>query len=105
MNPANDGPFDSATPSSPRFRIGELPRGAEAQDWVTLVSCGTILEADMIRSQLESAGFPVFIPDEYLMTAASWGLNAYGYVRLQVRPANYSAARDLLCETGDAIAV
>jgi hypothetical protein len=72
---------------------------------VTLVSCGTMLEADFLRARLESEGMTVFIPDENLMTAAAWGLNAYGYIRVQVKPAEYGAARAFLCESGDAVPV
>ena len=90
--------------SNPKYRIGPLSEEANGQRWVTLVSCGTVLEADMVRSQLEAAGIGTFLPDEQLMTAAAWGLNAYGYVRVQVEPADYEAARELLCAAGDAMA-
>lgn len=89
----------------PKYRIGRLAEEAKGQRWVTLISCGTVLEADIVRSQLEAAGIGTFMPDERMMTAAAWGLNAYGYVRVQVEPADYDAARELLCATGDATAV
>jgi hypothetical protein len=88
-----------------RYKTAELPSSAKAQEWVTLVSCGTMLEADFLRSRLESEGVAIFIPDENLMTAAAWGLNAYGYIRVQVKPADYETARAFLCECGDAVAV
>ena len=87
------------------YKIAQLPAGASAQEWVTLVSCGTMLEADFLRTRLESEGLAVFIPDENLMAAAAWALNAYGYIRVQVKPADYDAARAFLCESGDAVAV
>ena len=89
----------------PKYKIGTLDAAAAGQQWVTLVSCGTVVEADLVRSRLESEGVAVLIPDEHLMTNAGWGLNAYGYVRLQVSPKDYENARALLCESGDAVAI
>lgn len=88
-----------------QYKIGQLPAEVNDQEWVTLVSCGTMLEADFLRARLESEGMPVFIPDENLMTAAGWALNAYGYIRVQVKPADYDSARAFLCESGDAVAI
>ena len=72
----------------------------KGQQWVRLVKCGSILDADMIATQLRASGIEVFIPDEYLMTNAAWGLNAYGYIRVQVQPGEYEGARELLCAAG-----
>ena len=90
--------------SSPKYRILPLPANTGAEDWVTLVSCGQVMEADMVRSALEGAGIEVFIPDENLMAVEAYALNAFGYIRVQVRAKDYEKARDLLCETGDAVA-
>src|SRR5688500_5976645 len=93
------------TGAEKKYKIRALTGEAEGQDWVTLVSCGTMVEADFLRSRLESEGVAVFIPDENLMTTAAWGLNAYGYIRVQVARKDYEMARAFLCASGDAEAV
>jgi hypothetical protein len=45
---------------------------------------------------LRAAGIEAFIPDEFLMQAAAFNPNMIGYVRVQVAPKDYEAARDLL---------
>jgi hypothetical protein len=98
--------FQSTTP--PEFR--EMPvskskseiefvpiDGSEAEnDFVTILRCRTLLEADIIVSRLESAGIQAFIPDQFLMQTISWNVNTYGFVRLQVRPSDYAAAKEFL---------
>ena len=54
------------------------------------------MEAEVIVSQLESAGLSAFIPDQFLMQAVAWNLNTYGFVRVQVSPKHYEAAREFL---------
>ena len=102
MNPSEHPVRGEPISTAPKYRIGSLSENVKDQEWATLVSCANILEPDMVKSQHEAAGFKVFIPDEHLMTAAAWALNMYGYVRVQVKPAEYNAAADLLCATGDA---
>ena len=102
MNNQPDSEMESA--SAPKYRILPLPANTGAEDWVTLVSCGQVMEADMVRSALEGAEIEVFIPDENLMAVEAYALNAFGYIRVQVRAKDYEKARDLLCETGDAVA-
>jgi hypothetical protein len=88
----------------PAYRILALPTDADGQAWVTLVKCGSVLEADFLRSRLESEGIAVFVPDENLMAAAGWALNEFGYVRVQVAGHDYEKARELLVASGDAVA-
>src|SRR4051812_44686542 len=71
------------------------PNEAES-DFVTLLRCRTLLEADLIVSRLESTGIQAFIPDQFLMQTISWNVNTYGFVRVQVPPSVYSAAKELL---------
>jgi len=66
--------------------------------WVTLLRCQTLVEADVIATRLEAAEIPVFVPDQFLMQAISWNVNTYGFVRLQVPPALYHVAREVLAE-------
>lgn len=89
----------------PKYKIARLESGAMNFRWVTLVSCGTVLEADFVRSRLESEGLAVFIPDENLMANAGWALNEFGYIRVQVSPADYESARELMIASGDAVGV
>ena len=96
--------------SNAQFR--ELTPEEMKMDFVTLMTCRTVLEADMIVGQLGSAGIPAFIPDEFLSQAVSWNLNTYDYVRVQVSPKDYESAKEFLlaspegaeqeCEVGSA---
>jgi hypothetical protein len=68
-------------------------------EWVNLIRCATVVEADSVAMTLRAAGIPVFIPDEYTMQAFA-GLNAIGlgFVRVQVPPSKYDEARQVLTE-------
>jgi Putative prokaryotic signal transducing protein len=83
-------------PAGPRYRIRALSPEEAKLDLVTIVRCGTLIEADMIRSQLEVAGITAWIPDEFLAEAFAFDLNAVGYVRVQVSPKDYEAAKDVI---------
>jgi hypothetical protein len=54
----------------------------------------------LIVSRLEGAEIAAFIPDQYLMQMICWGLNTYGYVRVQISPKDYEAATKFLLEPG-----
>jgi hypothetical protein len=75
-----------------------MPLSAEdrQKDLVTLVSCRTLGEADMVVSRLRAEGIDAFLPDESLMQVVGWNFNTYGYVRMQIAPKDYDAVRDLL---------
>ena len=65
------------------------------EEFVTVMKCATLPEADLIVSELEGAGIEAFIPDASLMQ--NFSLPAmFGFVRVQVAPKDYQAARDLL---------
>lgn len=66
------------------------------EDLVTLATCEKLAEADLVRSKLDAAGIPAFIPDEKLMQNIAFNLNTFGYVRVQVRRQNYAEAKELL---------
>lgn len=59
---------------------------------VTLRTCRTLEDADLIVAQLEQAGIKAMIPDEALMQTVAWNANAYGYVRVQVAPGQFDDA-------------
>ena len=83
-------------PKRPEFEFAPLSAAASQQDLVTLVSCRTLVEADLVVSRLRAEGIEAFLPDESLMQVIGWNLNTYGYVRVQISPKDYEAARDLL---------
>jgi hypothetical protein len=67
---------------------------------VSLARCRTLGEADLLVAQLEAVGIPAFIPDQFLMQNIGFNLNTYGYVRIQVSPKDYEAAKELLLGPG-----
>ena len=83
-------------PPGPRYEFTPLSAADRQNDWATLLTCGTLVEADLVASRLQAAGIPTFIPDQCLMQEIGWNFNTYGYVRVQVPPKNYEAARNLL---------
>jgi hypothetical protein len=89
-------------PLGPRFLDSDFdPLKSEelGYEWVNLMRCRNVVEADMVAMTLRAAGIPVFIPDEYTMQAFA-GLNAIGlgFVRVQVPPSKYDEARQVLTE-------
>lgn len=89
----------SAPPAVSRLEFVPFSPDEADNDFVTLTRCRTLLEADMIVGQLESAGITAFIPDQFLMQTISFNVNTYGFVRVQVPPQQYQAAKDLLLAT------
>jgi hypothetical protein len=97
-------PVPTALPRSaePALKFRELTPEDMKMDFVTLLTCRTLIEADLIVGQLDGAGIEAFVPDEFLSQTISWNLNTYGYVRIQVSPKDYeSAKRFLLAAPGD----
>ena len=70
-------------------------------DLVNLIRCRTLGEADLLVAHLETAGIPAFIPDQFLMQNVGFNLNTYGYVRIQVSPKDYEAAKEVLSGAGE----
>jgi hypothetical protein len=83
-------------PARSGHEFASLSAADRQKDLVTLVACGTLVEADLLASRLRAAGIQAFIPDECLMQTIGFNLNTFGYVRVQVAPGDYDAARDLL---------
>ena len=67
---------------------------------VNLARCRTLGEADLLVAQLEAADIPAFIPDQFLMQNIGFNLNTYGFVRIQVSPKDYEAAKEVLSGPG-----
>jgi len=89
-------------PQTPSTQLEFVPLAPQdrGNDFVTLVRCRTLLEADMIVAQLESADISAFIPDQFLMQSISWNVNTYGFVRVQVSPNDYETAKEFLLAPG-----
>ncbi len=103
-NPCEAPPPPRLAPEPKRAGIefAPLSESDKQKDLVTLTRCGTLAEADLIVSRLRAAGINAFLPDETLMQTIAWNLNTYGYVRVQVAPKDYEAARELLGGNDDA---
>ena len=87
-------------PKRPEYGFPPLSAADRRKDLVTLMSCRTLVEADLVVSRLQAAGIEAFLPDESLMQVVGWNLNTYGFVRVQIAPKDYDAARDLLGDDG-----
>jgi hypothetical protein len=86
-------------PNRPRYQIPPLSPANKQHTWATLITCGTLVEADLVVCQLEAAGITTFIPDQSLIqTVPWWNMITFGYVRVQVSPKDYESARTLLTE-------
>ena len=82
------------------YRFRPLSAQDSQRDFVTLVSCATLPAADVIVSRLQAAGIEAFIPDQSLMQLGG-NMNAFGYVRVQIAPKDYEAAKELLSDIYD----
>ena len=80
----------------PEYTFEPLCEEDRRNDLVTIVRCDSLVAADLVASRLRAAGILTFIPDERLMQAVGFNFNTFGYVRVQVSPKDYDAARDLL---------
>ncbi len=65
------------------------------EDFVTVVTCRNLPEADVVVNHLEGAGVQAFIPDECAMQNAAFILSP-GAVRVQVAHRDYESAKELL---------
>jgi len=70
--------------------------GDPADQLVTLTSTEKLIQADILLGRLKASGIDAFIPDEFLMQANGFNLNAFGYVRVQVRRKDFERAEELL---------
>ena len=94
--PSPTPPAKAPAPAGPKYQIRPLSPEDAKLDLVTIVSCQTLFDADMVVSELEAAGITALIPDEFLAEAWAFNLNALGYVRVQVSPQDYEAAKDVI---------
>ncbi|PWU18903.1 MAG: hypothetical protein C5B50_07755 [Verrucomicrobia bacterium] len=85
------GPAQTSTPPS-EFR-DPTPEEMK-QDLVTLLTCPTIAEADLVVSELTVVGIDAFIPDETM--SQTFAPYTFGAVRVQVAPSDYELAKAFL---------
>jgi hypothetical protein len=88
-------------PKRPEYRFPPISAEDRQKDFVTLVTCATLPAADVILGRLQVAGIEGSIPDESLMNVMGGGLGAFGFVRIQISPADYDAAKELLSDIYD----
>ncbi len=62
----------------------------------TVAHCGTLDEAQRIRTRLDAAGIPASIPDEFAAGAWPFHLTTPSGIRVQVADADAAAAAELL---------
>ena len=92
-----------AKPKQSEYDFVPLAEKDYRSTWVTLALCRTLVVADMAAARLRAAGIEPFLPDERLMQAVGLLYNTFGYIRVQVSPEDYVAARNLLTESDDAV--
>jgi|SRR5581483_1168874 len=88
--------FDAEQDQGPELEP-ESPRVLPADvRYVTLMQCSMPAQAHALRVQLEAAGIPVFLADEYTVTM-DWLLsNAIGGIKVQVPEEDHARARELV---------
>ena len=89
-------PTPEPEPARRKYQVRPLSPEDAKLDLVTIVSCQTLFDADMVVSELDAAGISALIPDEFVAEAMAFNLNAVGYVRVQVSPQDYDAAKDVI---------
>lgn len=99
-SPALSSPVSSPASGSqgPLYAFAPLSPEDREKDFVTLMTCETLVIADMVASRLRAAGIETFIPDENLMQTIGFNLNTFGYVRIQIAPKDYEKAKAVLEE-------
>lgn len=71
------------------------------ENLVTIGSYSTPYEANMVKSQLESAGIPVFVADEHTVGMNWLYSNALGGVKVQVPESLASEAQSILASEAE----
>lgn len=68
--------------------------------WITVISVGLPMEAQIIKAQLELHGIEVEILDEMTSDIAPFYTQAMGGIRIQVQEVHFEAAKELLIHLG-----
>jgi hypothetical protein len=86
-----------------RYEFASLKPEDKEKDLVTLLTCTTSTIADLIVSELETAGLPASNPDAYRMVSGPFELDQVYKYRVQIPPEHYEAAKEFLLAHSDAI--
>ena len=79
-----------------RFEFATLTPEDQSKNLVTLLTCTTSTIADLIVSELETAGLPASNPDSYRMTSGPFELDQVYKYRVQIPPEHFEAAKAFL---------
>ena len=80
-----------------KWSFGVLSPEDLEKDLVTLLTCRTLPEADLVVNHLAAAGIEAFVPDEFAIQNAAFFLTlSSGFVKVQVSPQDFEAAKELL---------
>ncbi len=67
-----------------------------AEDWVTVAIFQQPAPASLAKSALEAAGIECWLQDEHIVSTYGIAGTAFGGIKLQVRPDELDAARQIL---------
>jgi hypothetical protein len=68
----------------------------DKNDLVTIATVSSSMEANIMKSKLESEGIPCFVADQNMININPLYSNALGGVRLQVRQSDIQEAQEIL---------
>ena len=71
-----------------------------ASEWTVLRHCGSLQEAEFVRSLLDTEGLEAEIPDEYALGVNPGFTNAFGGARVLVHAEDLVRAQELLSLSG-----
>jgi hypothetical protein len=69
---------------------------AKENDLVTVATASTPIEANIMKSKLESEGLTCFVADQNMVSINPLYSNAVGGVRVQVRQGDFEKAKEIL---------
>jgi len=82
------------------WTFATLSDADKEKDLVTLLSCPTLPEADLVVNHLAGAGIEAFIPDEFAIQNAAFVGIAPVFVRVQVASSDYDSAKEFMTALG-----
>ena len=78
------------------WTFATLSEADRNKDIVTLLTCPTLPEADLVLNHLAGAGIEAFIPDEFAVQNAAFVGMAPVSVRVQVAASDYDSAKEFM---------
>lgn len=86
------------TPHPPVMKAGHARFEAHCGVMITVATCNDPMRAQLLKSALEAAGIPVFLPNEHSAQTMPHLILAMGGVPLQVPDEHEESARRLIAE-------